>query len=97
MLHSQRFVFLLLMLLLLSARPVPTRYTVVKGQWAVVAVQLLHGVSWVCIWSGGTAFMHEAAPPNLRATAQSVLSAVYGGFGASVGLLGGVREQPRAR
>ena len=65
-------------------------YTVVRGQWAVIAVQLLHGVSWVCIWSGGTAFMHEIAPPELRATAQGILSAVYTGCGASSGLvLGG--------
>ena len=48
-------------------------YTVVHGQWAVIAVQLLHGVSWVCIWSGGTAFMHEIAPPELCATAQGIL------------------------
>lgn len=55
--------------------------------WAVVAVQLLHGVSWVCIWSGATTYIHEAAPTNLRATAQGVLSTTYGGFGASGGLL----------
>eukprot|EP01043_Picozoa_sp_COSAG02_P008453 COSAG02_NODE_270_length_26392_cov_29.151980_16_plen_455_part_00 len=54
-------------------------YTIATEPWQVVAIQLLHGVSWVCIWSGGTAFAHEMAPPHLKSTAQGILNSVYGG------------------
>lgn len=62
-------------------------YTIATGPWQVVAIQLLHGVSWVCIWSGGTTLSHEMAPAHLKSTAQGVLNSVYGGVGASSGLL----------
>ena len=41
----------------------------------------------MCIWSGGTTFAHEMAPAHLKSTAQGVLNSVYGGVGASSGLL----------
>jgi hypothetical protein len=62
-------------------------YTLATQPQQVVAIQLLHGVSWVCIWSGGTTFAHEMAPPHLKSTAQGVLSSVYAGAGAAAGLL----------
>eukprot|EP01048_Picozoa_sp_COSAG05_P025294 COSAG05_NODE_6370_length_971_cov_5.089450_2_plen_178_part_00 len=62
-------------------------YRIAKHPYHVVAIQLLHGVSWVCIWSGGTTFAHEMAPAHLKSTAQGILSSVYAGAGASAGLL----------
>ena len=62
-------------------------YTLATKPMQVVAIQLLHGVSWVCIWSGGTTFAHEMAPAHLKSTAQGILSSVYAGAGSFTGLL----------
>jgi len=65
-------------------------YARTASPYAAVAVQLLHGLSYGAFMVAGVIYTNEHAPENLRATAQSILSAVtLAASGIAGGLLGG--------
>ncbi|KNC98562.1 uncharacterized protein SPPG_06249 [Spizellomyces punctatus DAOM BR117] len=62
----------------------------VGSVWFALPSESLHGVYYGIMWAGAVRFMDDRAPPALKATAQGVLSAVYGGLAqASGALIGG--------
>lgn len=54
---------------------------------ALVAPQLLHGVTFSLMWASSVIYVDSLAPAHLSATAQSVLSILYGGVSAFVSSL----------
>jgi MFS transporter, PPP family, 3-phenylpropionic acid transporter len=65
-----------------AAAPVP--------EWVLVA-QLLHGLCFATLWTGGVVEAQRLAPPGLEATAQSLFgTAVFGVAVALANLIGGV-------
>ncbi|GBF88640.1 hypothetical protein Rsub_01539 [Raphidocelis subcapitata] len=59
--------------------------------WAVLPIELLHGVTFATSWGAGIVTCKRLAPPHLNATMQSVFSALYGGVGSGLGaIIGGV-------
>ncbi len=83
-------------LLLAAAVAVPRWWLTaqVHDPVALVAVQMLHGVSFGVFWIAGVQLMAEKAPPQVSASAQSLFSAASYGVGALVGALlaGELRE-----
>lgn len=43
------------------------------GPWAVLPIELLHGVSFGCSWAAGTVNVSRISPPHLRSTTQVCL------------------------
>ena len=57
----------------------------------IIAVQLLHGLTYGALWVSGVTYASENAPAGLSATAQGLFGSVLMGFGAAAGnLLGGI-------
>ena len=52
--------------------------------WAVLPIQLLHGITFGLYWSVGNAFVHEIAPRGLN----SAIMGVFGGCNSGGGFLG---------
>jgi PPP family 3-phenylpropionic acid transporter len=50
---------------------------------------LLHGLTFAVFLSGSVAFVETRTPAGLHATAQAMFNAVFFGFGAALGALGG--------
>jgi len=66
-------------------------YAFIHTPWLVLAVQLLHGMTFSSLWVAGVSLAAKLAPPELGATSQGLLSgAMYGLGGAAGGLLGGL-------
>lgn len=66
-------------------------YYFAGGPQIVLAIQLLHGLTFPALWGAGVTYAAENAPPGLGATAQGLFGGVLLGFGAAAGsLLGGV-------
>ncbi|KAF6258417.1 hypothetical protein COO60DRAFT_1128185 [Scenedesmus sp. NREL 46B-D3] len=62
--------------------------------WAVLPVELLHGVTFGCGWSAGTITSKRVAPPGLEATMQGIFQGLYFGVGQGLGaLIGGLLKQ----
>ena len=61
-------------------------YGMLRGN-ALIAPQLLHGVTFSLMWASSVIYVDGLAPPHLSATAQSVLSILYGGVSAFVSSL----------
>lgn len=61
-------------------------YGVLHGN-ALIAPQLLHGVTFSLMWASSVIYVDGLAPPHLSATAQSLLSILYGGVSAFVSSL----------
>ena len=58
---------------------------------AVLAIQLLHGLTFATLWVAGVSYAHEQAPAGLEATAQGLLGSTMMGLGGAVGnFLGGI-------
>lgn len=60
-------------------------YSFIHNPWAALAVQLLHGPSFVAVWVAGVSYADTISPPGLGATAQSIFSATLMGLGAAAG------------
>jgi PPP family 3-phenylpropionic acid transporter len=59
--------------------------------WAILLTQCLHGISYGCLWIGGTCYAHRLAPPGLSATGQSLFNGITLGLGGALGSsLGGL-------
>jgi PPP family 3-phenylpropionic acid transporter len=57
----------------------------------VLVIQLLHGPTFAALWMASVAFVAEIAPPNLRNTAQGLLTGFVMGLGSTFGaFLGGI-------
>jgi MFS family permease len=56
----------------------------------ILPVELLHGVTYACMWSAAVAYGAHVAPPHLEATVQGVMGGIYFGAGSGIGgALGG--------
>ena len=62
-------------------------YAVAPAPWAVLLIQLLHGLTFGIIWTAGVAYADEIAPPGLGATAQGTFSAMMMGLGSATGAM----------
>lgn len=49
----------------------------VGSPWAVLPIELLHGVTFACGWGAGTLYSKKVAPPGLEATMQVGHCALY--------------------
>eukprot|EP00775_Hariotina_reticulata_P004764 gene4763-5014_t len=65
-----------------------------SSAWAVLPVELLHGVTFACGWGAGTINCKRLAPPGLAATMQGIFQGLYFGVGQGLGgLLGGLLKK----
>ncbi|MGE5249290.1 MAG: MFS transporter [Bacteroidota bacterium] len=55
----------------------------------ILALQVLHGLTFPAIWIAGVAYAHEHAPAGLAATGQGLFGATMTGLGAAVGGMAG--------
>jgi MFS transporter, PPP family, 3-phenylpropionic acid transporter len=56
----------------------------------ILALEILHGVTFACMWIASIDFSTQIAPPEWSTTVQSILSAAFTCFGSIVGpLIGG--------
>lgn len=66
-------------------------YFLIQDVWLGVAVQILHGPSYVFLWVGGVAYAARLARPGMGATAQGAFGGAFTGLGFATGaLLGGI-------
>ena len=56
-----------------------------EGAVAVIALQLLHGLTFGLFWGSAVAALGRLVPPRLRSTGQAIFSAVVFGGGNAVG------------
>jgi predicted MFS family arabinose efflux permease len=59
------------------------------GPWAVLPIELLHGVTFGLGWGVGTAVCKRLAVKGLEASLQGLFQSVYFGLGYGVGALAG--------
>lgn len=59
---------------------------VLRAPWALVAVQLLHAFTFGAFYVAAVALVDEESPPEVRASAQGIFSAVAWGLASSAGL-----------
>ncbi|KAJ3095220.1 hypothetical protein HDU97_007148 [Phlyctochytrium planicorne] len=67
-------------------------YTVLpsgNGAWLVLAVELLHGLSFTMMWTAGVRFASAIAPKSMATTAQGLLNGAHFGLGFGVGCIAG--------
>ncbi|KAK9796993.1 hypothetical protein WJX73_010487 [Symbiochloris irregularis] len=57
--------------------------------WAVLPIELLHGVTFGCAWSAGTLNCSRIAPKGLEATTQALFNGLYMGVGLGLGAVVG--------
>ncbi len=66
-------------------------YAVFNFPEAILALQLLHGLTFPIIWIAGVSYAHENAPAGLNATAQGLFGATMYGVGSGLGaFVGGI-------
>ncbi|XP_065838367.1 major facilitator superfamily domain-containing protein 6-like [Oscarella lobularis] len=66
-------------------------YSFLSNPWIVLAIELLHGVTFALLWAVSTLYARHIAPPGLEASSLSIVSAVYWGLGRGCGgILGGI-------
>lgn len=61
------------------------------GLWAVLPIELLHGLTFAVNWSAITAHCARVAPPGMASTTQQLISTVHWGLAAGVGAAVGGR------
>lgn len=62
-------------------------YSQVGGPAGVIALQLLHGLTYPALWLAGVNFAAAHAPPGFKSSAQGLFGAVQGALGTAVGNL----------
>jgi PPP family 3-phenylpropionic acid transporter len=60
-------------------------YAVVDHPHAVIAIEILHGLSWSLFWVVCVEYVNRLVREDWRATGQSILYAAYFGLGAIIG------------
>lgn len=69
-------------------------YSMTRLPEIVLAIQLLHGLTFPAIYLAGVSYADQSAPPGVKATAQGMFGSALMGFGASAGgLFGGLLLQ----
>lgn len=56
----------------------------VRAPWALIALQLLHGMTFGMFWSAAVGLVGASVPPSMRASGQALLVAAIN-FGGAVG------------
>jgi MFS family permease len=65
-------------------------YSVFNFPHAILAIQVMHGLTFPAVWIAGVTYVHENAPGELSATGQGLFGAMMMGLGAAAGgFLGG--------
>ncbi len=64
-------------------------YSFLSNAWAVLPIELLHGVTFGVGWACCVAFAAEIAPPGLGSTVQGILAGIHWGIGNSIGAIVG--------
>ena len=65
-------------------------YALVSSALLVLLIQLMHGVTFVVLWTAGVSYADKIAPAGLGATAQSLFASMLMGLGSAAGAyLGG--------
>jgi len=64
-------------------------YCLLTKAWLVLAVEVLHGLTYALLWPAGVAFASRSVPPELETTAQGVFGGIFGGLGTACGSLAG--------
>ncbi len=58
---------------------------------AILAIQMVHGLTFAALWTAGVSYAHENAPPGMEASAQGMFGSIMMGFGSGAGgMLGGL-------
>ncbi|XP_030846428.1 major facilitator superfamily domain-containing protein 6-like [Strongylocentrotus purpuratus] len=66
-------------------------YSLLQNPWAVIPIELLHGVTYGSMWPACTSYIHLISPPDMAATMQSLTYSIRGGLGKGIGtIIGGV-------
>ena len=61
-----------------------------QSPWHALPAEAMRGITFALFWAGSTYYVYNASPPGLSATMLSILNAMYGGLGQSIGsLIGG--------
>eukprot|EP01119_Soliformovum_irregulare_P021636 TRINITY_DN7246_c0_g1_i1.p1 TRINITY_DN7246_c0_g1~~TRINITY_DN7246_c0_g1_i1.p1 ORF type:complete len:455 (+),score=85.32 TRINITY_DN7246_c0_g1_i1:90-1454(+) len=69
-------------------------YTIIPDPWWFLPIELLHGITFACLWAAVVEHASNIAPPGVEATAQGIMNAVFGGLGSGIGaIVGGVVYQ----
>lgn len=66
-------------------------YSILPSPDWVLAVNLLHGLSFSAMWTAGVIYVSRIAPPSLGASAQAAFGAVFMGLGRAAGALLGAQ------
>jgi len=66
-------------------------YSILPAPEWVLAVNLLHGLSFSAMWTAGVIYVSRIAPPSLGASAQAAFGAVFMGLGRAAGALLGAQ------
>jgi hypothetical protein len=66
------------------------------GLWAVLPIELLHGLTFAVNWSAITAHCARVAPPGMASATQQLVSTVHWGLAAGVGAAMGGRVIARS-
>ena len=62
-------------------------YAVVGGPFLIIAIQVIHGLTYPALTIAGVNFADDNAPTGFKSTAQGVFGAVQGGLGTAAGNL----------
>lgn len=66
-------------------------YSATSLPWVIMAIQLIHGLTFPAVYIAGVSYADHNAPLGLKATAQGMFGSALMGFGAAAGgLLGGI-------
>lgn len=60
-------------------------YSAMRPKWLVINSMGFHGIAYVLFITGGQIYVNAIAPPDIRASAQALLSVVTMGFGFFIG------------
>lgn len=65
-------------------------YAAMVNPWQALPAEAMRGATFALFWASSCYYVYNASPPGLTATMLSILNAMYGGLGQSIGsLLGG--------
>ncbi|KAH3758520.1 MFS transporter [Pelomyxa schiedti] len=66
-------------------------YTLIGTATLALGIQLLHGLTFACMWAAAVVHANALAPPGQEATLQGLLTASFTGLGSATGsILGGI-------
>ena len=57
--------------------------------WAVLPAEVLHGITFACLWIAATQWARATAPAGRETSAQGLVEGVHWGMGQGLGCLGG--------